>query len=226
MPKIDNYLAFVKEQVEVQHKLARKVDDPYRKTQHRNTAKSFSDLADFLREIQANGTNDTSYLYRGDSPQKRISLTYEDIDGAPDELIKELSLTEADRQDLLMEYLIAQAGGVLSLDKIIIELYKRLREIPKRSVIIARLYRMVGKGMIYAVPGKKGVYSTYEMTEQDAKKMFGQTDGEPEDQAASPAPPTAPAAPPVSPSKATSTSHDKFKAELLNSSAGSSFRRG
>ncbi len=32
---------------------------------------------------------------------------------------------------------------------------------------------MVGKGMIYNVPGKKGVYSTYEMTPDEAKKMFG-----------------------------------------------------
>ncbi len=34
--------------------------------------------------------------------------------------------------------------------------------------------------MIYNVPGKKGVYSSYEMTDQEAKKLFG-VDGEPEE---------------------------------------------
>ena len=60
---------------------------------------------------------------------------------------------------------------------------------------------MVSKGMIYNVPGKKGVYSTYEMTEQEAKKLFG-TDGEADEPTVtggsetSAPPPAAPPAPP------------------------------
>jgi pyruvate/2-oxoglutarate dehydrogenase complex dihydrolipoamide acyltransferase (E2) component len=51
--------------------------------------------------------------------------------------------------------------------------------------------------MIYNVPGKKGVYSTYEMTEPDARKLFGNADSETEDAAAAPA-----AAPESAPSPA------------------------
>ena len=68
--------------------------------------KNFADLAEFLDEINKRGTKDTSYLNRGDSPQKRIHLTYEDIDGAPEELLKELNVSETDKQELLIEYLI------------------------------------------------------------------------------------------------------------------------
>lgn len=178
MGKLDHYLAFVKEQVGVQQGLAKKYEDsPFRKGQHLKSAKNLIELADFLAEIQANGTQDTSYLNRGNSPQKRLLLTYEEIEGAPEELLKELNLSETDKQDLLIEYLIAKAGGVLSLDKIMLQLWKKSGEVPKRNTLTSRLYRMAAKGMIYNVPGKKGVYSTYEVTEEEAKKLFG-NDGE------------------------------------------------
>lgn len=190
MGKMEDYLAFVKEQVGVQHKLAQKHENsPYAKGQHLKSAKNFSDLAAFLNEIQAKGTRDTSYLNRADSPRKRIALTYEDIEGAPDELLRELNLSEADKQDLLIEYLIAQAGGFLSLDRIMVELYKRSREVPKRNTVTTRLFRMAGRGVIYNVPGKKGVYSTYELSEDDAKRMFG-ADADAEETPAAATPPS------------------------------------
>jgi hypothetical protein len=213
MGKIENYLGFVKEQVAVQQKLAKKYEDsPFRKGQHLKTAKNFADLAEFLFDIQNKGTQDTAYLNRGDSPKKRIALTYEDVDGAPEDLLKELNLTEADKQDLLIEYLIAQAGGILSLDKIMVELYRRTREVPKRNTITSRLFRMATRGVIYNVPGKKGVYSTYEVSEEDAKKMFG-ADGDGEEPA-SPASSTAPAPSPPQPGS------DRLKRRFLSSAAG------
>lgn len=197
MAKIDNYVTFVKEQVSVQERLARKYDeDNYRSSLHIKTARTFADLSKFLEEIQRRGTQDTSYLNRGDTPQKRILLTHEEIENAPDELLRELNLTEVDKQELLIEYLIAQAGGVLSLDKIIVEIYSRTKEVPKRQAITARLFRMAARGMIYNVPGKKGVYSTYELTEGEAKKMFGQYEGEPSEE-------TPPSAAPVPTSEQT-----------------------
>jgi hypothetical protein len=183
MQKLEHYLAFVKEQVGVQQGLAKKYENsPFRKGQHLKSAKNLTELADFLAEIQTNGTQDTSYLNRGSSPQKRLLLTYEEIDGAPEELLKELNLSETDRQDLLIEYLIAKAGGILSLDKIMLQLWKKSGEVPKRNTLTSRLYRMAAKGMIYNVPGKKGVYSTYEVTEDEAKKLFGNSiDGDAEE---------------------------------------------
>ncbi|WP_291851678.1 hypothetical protein [Bradyrhizobium sp.] len=182
MGKIDKYVTFVKDHVAIQQKLAKKYEDtPYRKGQHLESAKGFADLADFLAEIQKKGTGDVSYLNRGDSPLKRLHLTFEDIQDLSEENLKELNITEAERQDLVVEHLIAQNGGIYSLDKIMVDLYRQTKEFPKRGTITSRLYRMVGKGMIYNVPGKKGVYSTFEMTEQEAKKLFGNFEGESED---------------------------------------------
>jgi hypothetical protein len=200
MAKIDKYAAFVKEQVGVQQKLAVKYEDsPFRRGQHLDSAKNFAELADFLSEIQKKGTSDTSYLYRADTPLKRLHLTYEDIKDLTEEQLRELNLTEADRQDIIVEHIIAQNGGFHSLDKIMVDLFKETKEFPKRTTIVSRLYRMVSKGMIYNVPGKKGVYSTFEMTEQEAKKLFGNVDGETEEStgAASPETATPPPTPPA-----------------------------
>jgi hypothetical protein len=174
MAKIDTFISFVKDQVGVQDKLAKKYeDDDYRKRLHLKTRKSFSELASFLEEIKSKGTENVAYINRGTSPQKRILLTYEDIVNAPDELLKELNIGDADRQELIIEYIIAQEGGILSLDKIMVALFKWGGEVPKRAAVTQRLYRMASRGMIYNVPGKKGVYSTYELTEHEAQKIFG-----------------------------------------------------
>jgi hypothetical protein len=219
--KIENYIAFVKEQVGVQQKLAEKFEDsPFRKGQHLNSAKNLGDLAEFLAKIQAKGTSDTSYLNRGDSLPKRLHLTYEDIQDLSEENLKELNINEADRQDLVVEHMIAQAGGVYSLDKIMVDLFRQTKEFPKRNTITSRLYRMVGKGMIYNVPGKKGVYSTYEMTEQDAGKLFGNTDSETEDSVAQTSENVPPTTPPVSaPPAKTMFSRHGDKNKYLGSAA-------
>jgi hypothetical protein len=193
MPNIDTYLSFVKEQVSVQEKLSKKYDeDAYRRGLHLKTKNNFVELADFLEDIKNRGTRDTSYLHRGNSPQKKIQLTYEEIEGAPEELLRELNLSDADKQEILIEYIIAQEGGITSLDRIMVQLYKRTGEIPKRNTITTRLYRMANRGMIYNVPGKKGVYSTYELSEDDAKKMFGAADVEADPSDSGQASPTTP----------------------------------
>jgi hypothetical protein len=223
MGKIDKYVDFVKEHVALQHKLAKKYEDsPFRKNQHLDSAKGFADIEQFLTEIQKKGTSDTSYLNRGDSPLKRLHLTYEDISDLTEDQLRELNLTEADRQDLVVEHMIAQNGGIYSLDKIMVDLFRQTKEFPKRSTIISRLYRMAGKGMIYNVPGKKGVYSTYEMTEQDARKLFGNVDVESEEAPPvtdNPAPaPTQPPAQTIH-EKPSGLARSKYSSKFMDSAA-------
>jgi hypothetical protein len=230
MRKIEDYVGFVKDQVQVQDKLATKyANEPYRHNRHLQARNSFSELAEYLEQIRAHGLKfDDTSLNRSLSAQKRIQLTFEDIQGLPEDLIKELNVSDTDRQEMVIEHIIAQSGGVLSLDKILVELWRRTGEVHKRNTMISRLYRMAQRGMIYNVPGKKGVYSTYEISEQDAKKMFGQDgDGGGEE------PPTAPGPNPPAPTpsaKATSAPAprqfptSKIKAELLGTT-GSLTRR-
>ncbi len=76
--------------------------------------------------------------------------------------------------DFAIEAVVNEAGGVASLDKILIGLYKKTREVHKRGTITSRLYRMRQKNTIFAVPNKSGFYSTKSLSEQDVKRLFGQ----------------------------------------------------
>ena len=155
---------------------------------HTKSKNRFAELADYLGQIKSHGLDfDNNTLARSVSAQKRIQLTYEDVQGLPEELVKELNISDTDRQEMIIEHIIAASGGVLSLDKILIELYRRTGEIHKRNTLTSRLYRMAQRGTIYNVIGKKGVYSTYEISETDAKKMFGQ-DGDATAEEPTPAP--------------------------------------
>jgi hypothetical protein len=177
---IENYIAFVKEQAEVQAKLVnRYAGEAYREGQHRRAEAKMRDLASFLQSLSdSDATPDENH--RGKSAKKRIQLTLEDITGLPEELLREMGINETDKQELLIEFLISRAGGILSLDKIMIELYRRTQEIHKRNTLTSRLYRMVARGLIYNVHGKKGVYSTYEISEHDARRMFGSDESDAE----------------------------------------------
>lgn len=107
---------------------------------------------------------------------RNITLTLEDIEGLPPELMQELSISDADRLEFTIVSIINDAGGILSLDKIIVGLYKKTGEVHKRSTLTSRLYRMIQKSLIYSVPYRKGIYSTQELTDDDVKRLFGQQD--------------------------------------------------
>ena len=83
----------------------------------------------------------------------------------------ELSISESDKLDYSLVSLIKSCGGVATLDRILVSVYKLTEEIMKRATLNSRLYRMVQKGLIYSVPGKKGVYSTFPMDEDEASEL-------------------------------------------------------
>lgn len=96
-----------------------------------------------------------------------------DLEGLPDELIAQLSISESDREEFELLALIEAAGGTMSLDQILIGLYKKRGEIYERVKLNQRLYRMATKGALYSVPGRKGWYSIYEPSgsnQQDEKE--------------------------------------------------------
>jgi len=105
--------------------------------------------------------------------QLQLSLTIDDIEGLPPELIGELSLSDADKTEFAIVNAIEEAGGIISLDKLLIGLYKKTGEVHKRTSLYSRLNRMVSKNLIYYVPGKKGIYSTEQLNTEDVVRMFG-----------------------------------------------------
>ncbi len=119
------------------------------------------------------------------SPRRQIqlSLSIEDVEGLPDELIRELSLSDADKLEFEIVNAIEEAGGLISLDRLLINLYKRTAEVHKRPYLTQRLARMAQKNVIYYVPGKKGVYSTEQLSSEDVARLFGALKQEPVDNA-------------------------------------------
>lgn len=100
------------------------------------------------------------------SHQDYISISANDIEGLPKELVEELNLTESDLVEFEIVNIIKQHGDVMSLDHLLIALYKQTNAIYKRKILTAKLYRMVNKGLVYNVPDKRGVYTTTQIEGQ------------------------------------------------------------
>lgn len=104
---------------------------------------------------------------------RSITLMPDELDGLPEELISEL-ISDSDRSEREIYKVIEECGGIASLDRIILTLYKKTGEVHKRAGTTSRLYRMSQKGFAFPVPGKKGVYSIKQLSEAEAEKLFGE----------------------------------------------------
>jgi hypothetical protein len=89
-----------------------------------------------------------------------LTITPEHLIGLPEELIRQLNISETDRFEANVVNLVKNAGGVMLLDNILIGLYLMTKESHQRQQLTNRLYRMMRKGLLYSVAGKKGVYTT------------------------------------------------------------------
>lgn len=162
MLSIEKFLPFVKEQIEVQTKLAQKFEaQEWRNTLHTASKTKFQELynsiqetAAYVQKIKEEGTK------KVEIKSDQLNLSFDEIEGLPEELVNELSISEADKVEFTIQQLIDENGGVISLDRLLVALYKKTGDIYKRNAITSKLYRMSGKGMVFSVPNKKGVYST------------------------------------------------------------------
>jgi hypothetical protein len=177
MDIVAKYAPFVNDQIQLQEKMAnRYAHQEWRRDRHLSTQSIFRNLLDDLVLVQSR-MNDVPEKPKPTNVLRNITLSMEDIEGLPPELMQELSISEADRLEFAIIGIINEAGGLLSLDKIIIGLFKKTGEVHKRTNLTSRLYRMIQKGLIYSVPYRKGIYSTQELSEEDVKSLFGMPDG-------------------------------------------------
>ena len=117
------------------------------------------------KEDQELFNNLLSELHLFTTPSERrdfdpIHLSPHELLDLPPELIKQLALNESDNYELELIRLIDSVGGIISLDKLIVLLYRDKGEIADRAQLNARLNRMMRKETIFSVPKKKGVYRT------------------------------------------------------------------
>jgi hypothetical protein len=77
----------------------------------------------------------------------------------PPELLAELSEGAKSATDPLVK-IIQDRGGTATLDEILVDLYRKYNELGKRTLVGNKLYRLGRRKLVWAVPGKKGVYTT------------------------------------------------------------------
>lgn len=178
MSILQKHLAFVKEQEafhlkQAEFYLSKKSN--FRATLHQTTAEKFSALAVDIESADKLLDRPTPIEepISVNKPSFQLSLTIDDIEGLPEELIKELNLSDKDKTEFSITAALEKAGGIISLSKLLIALYKDTGEIFKRIDISNRMARMANKNIIYYVPGKKGVYSNKQLTSDDVARIFG-----------------------------------------------------
>jgi len=176
MSMVDNHIAFVNEQVAFQEKLVEQLKSfPAKQKFHKALLERFIALRNHLIEQG----NISSPSLPSLPKQLRLSLTPTDLEGLPEELLKQLSISDGDKTDFAILNIIEEAGGIATLDQILIALFKKTGEIMKRQALTSRLYRIGQKDtkLIWSVPSKKGVYSNREISENEAAKLFGEEAG-------------------------------------------------
>ena len=176
MENLADATAFVKGQVSFHELKAQQLAaNPRRTAQHAKFCEQFAALADFLQAQGDHVDKIENELQlrppKRPAPQVQLSLNLEDIDGLPEELIRELSITDGDKIDFTIQSLMQERKGVMSLDQLLIGLFRKTAEVHKRASLNARIYRMTTKGALFNVPGRKGVYSTMELTQAEAEAL-------------------------------------------------------
>lgn len=137
---------------------------------------NFLKLAQFLVQLKDNSCLPQSQPI----PKSAVVLTPVDVEGLPPELLKELNISESDQSEFDIVSLVKRNGGIMSLDHILIALYRETGVIHKRNLLTSKLYRMAKKELLYNVPGKRGVYSIEPMpgSQELAAEEQGGTDSE------------------------------------------------
>jgi len=171
--EFDEDIAFLDEQIAFHKSRSEQFKgnpNPYRSAKHSEVALCFQGLKERHISYYKKAAENTGGKKITSRPF--LSLTQDDLENLPPEQVKELSISSSDRAEFSILSMLENHGGIMSLDQIIVCLYKETQEVQKRATITARLYRMSQKEMIYTVPLKKGVYSLHEISEEEAEKLF------------------------------------------------------
>lgn len=181
MTTITENLEFVKEQIKVQEKLAdRYKDQEWRKNLHLLSIEKFKalgkDIENMEKEIEDLKRNSGGVSVIISKP--KLGLSYDDVKDLPEELIKELTLSDADKIEFIIQDVVSECGGIADLNQILVGLYRKTKEVYKRNTITSRLYRMMQRDLIFSVPNRKGVYSTQPINNYSFDEDESQQDGD------------------------------------------------
>lgn len=152
---IEKYGLFIKDQIAHQERAA----SHYTEKQDEMRALAYTSRAEKLREMWSE-LQEVAQTYLAPNAEAQFHLLPHEVEGLPDELIKELGITDSDRKEYLLIELINKLGGITSINKLLVAIYHETQEVEKRQRLVARLYRMQNKGLIYTTSDRKGIYAT------------------------------------------------------------------
>lgn len=158
--------SFVNEQIAFHQQMAEQASregNDRKMTRHQTIMARYGDLIMVLADYREK--------VRKPSVQ-RLALTWEEVHDLPPELLQELSVSDGDKLEFEVIKVMEDLGGVASLDRLLVALYRSTGEVYQRTWLNNRLYRMGQKEMIHSVPGKKGVYSLLPMDKEEAAALL------------------------------------------------------
>lgn len=169
MDNVGHFVRFVKAQKKrVLSIIEKHPEDKRAEGSLRPVCDNYDKLADFLVQqedqittLRAEIAAIRAELHKRSSTFDNLEVSPKDLIGLPDELISQLSVSEYKNEFKLLE-MIEEAGGTMTLDQLLIAIYKSTGEIQDRAKLNARLYRMAKqRGMLYSVPNRTGTYTIY-----------------------------------------------------------------
>lgn len=168
--KIQNYLDFVNRQIAYHDKRAEliKLKRPEDSQNQARLANAFRDLREAMEADISDADSMASRSPRGggnDALEALLNmptqLTPGHLVGLPEELISQLKISETDRINWTVQELVSRADGqTMSIDVLLIALFRETSRVFDRTDLSNRLYRMCRKGLLYGVPGRQGLYTT------------------------------------------------------------------
>lgn len=129
-------------------------------------SRRFAEASESVRAMEVKSTS-----LEGDAP-----LLPGDLAGLPKELMDELNLSDSDQQEITLLEIMEELGGVATLDRLLVAWYRKQGEVLKRRALTSRLHRMVSKGRLFSVRGRKGVYSTTRQSKDGSISEFNASD--------------------------------------------------
>jgi len=149
---VENHLKFVNEQIAFQQKIIEGLAaSPNKQKFHKLLLERYEALRNYLM----NKDNKEGATGGNSSKGIRLSLTPSDIAGLPESLLEELSISE-DRSEFAILNVLEDAGGIASLDQLLVGIFKKTKDVYKRQALTAKLYRMSQKELIWGCRARRG----------------------------------------------------------------------
>lgn len=169
---LDDHIAFVKQQLEYHERHATKARAAGKASHlHEKLLYGFQLLLPYLEALPVQTSAQVaapkeSLLPQTVDPlaavlQSPTQVNPALLEGLPPELIEQLAISDTDKfQWQVVELVNRTPDRIISIEVLLIALYKTTGKVLERAELSNRIYRMMRKKMVFSVNGKKGWYTT------------------------------------------------------------------